>query len=180
MKLFLHTLVFWFFISWNYPFVALDGLVVLDPKEIVPPCKDKQHPTFKVIGVKDGDTFVVLMDGVAQTVRFAHIDCPEKKQPFGQVAKQLVADLCFGTYVSLILDEDNLYDRNQRLIAEVILEDGSNLNKLLVANGLAWHFKKYSNSDEYAQLEVIAQRERRGLWQDPNPIPPWFWRNSRK
>ncbi|MGC4128671.1 MAG: thermonuclease family protein [Bergeyella sp.] len=138
----------------------------------------EQKTAYKVIGIKDGDTFVLLIDGKEQTVRFAHIDCPEKKQPFGNRAKQFVSDLSFGTYVTLI--HNNKYDRNKRLIAEVILEDGRNLNKELVKNGLAWHFKKYSDSEEYAQLENEARANKTGIWSEPNPIAPWYWRKPKK
>lgn len=132
--------------------------------------------TYKVIGIKDGDTIVLLIDGKEQTVRFAHIDCPEKKQPFGSKAKQFVSDLCFGKYVTLIIIDENKYDRNKRLIAEVILEDGRNLNKELVKNGLAWHFKRYSESEDYARLDAGARINKIGIWSEPNPIAPWDWR----
>lgn len=135
---------------------------------------------YKVIGIKDGDTFVLLIDDKEQVVRFAHIDCPEKKQPFGNKAKQFVSDLCFGTYVTLVYNDKNKYDRNKRLIAEVILEDGRNLNKELVKNGLAWHFKKYSDNEEYAQLEIEARSNKIGIWSEPNPIAPWDWRKPKK
>ena len=59
--------------------------------------------------------------------------------------------MCFGSYITLIVNEKNKLDRNKRLIAEIILDDGRNLNKELVKNGLAWHFKKYSDNYEYAQ-----------------------------
>ncbi|MBO9591519.1 MAG: thermonuclease family protein [Niabella sp.] len=130
---------------------------------------------YKVTGVKDGDTFVVLMDGSEQVVRLAHIDCPEKKQPFGSRAKQFVSDRCFGKYVLLL--HHYKYDRNKRLIAEVMLEDGSNLNQELVRNGLAWHFKKYSTDAGYAALEAAARLHRKGLWADEKPVAPWEWRH---
>jgi endonuclease YncB( thermonuclease family) len=63
-----------------------------------------------------------------------------------------------------------------RLIAEVILEDGTSLNKELVKEGLVWHFKKYSDSVEYAKLEVTARINKIELRSDPNPIAPWNWR----
>lgn len=140
----------------------------------------EQKITYKVIGIKDGDTFVLLIDGKEQTVRFAHIDCPEKKQPFGNKAKQFVSEMCFGTYVTLEINPKNKYDRNKRLIAEIILEDGRNLNKELVKAGLAWHFKKYSDSEEYAQIETEARNNKIGIWSEPNPIAPWDWRKPKK
>ena len=130
--------------------------------------------SYKVIGVKDGDTFVILFEGKEQVVRFAHIDCPEKKQPFGKTAKYFVSDICFGKNVKII--HNGKYDRYKRLIAEVILEDGTNLNKELIKQGLAWHFKKYSNDTEYSELENEAKINRIGLWSEQNPIPPWEWR----
>lgn len=80
----------------------------------------------------------------------------------------------------MIITFKNKQDRNKRLIAEVILEDGRNLNKELVKNGLAWHFKKYSDSEEYAQLETEARNKKIGLWSEPNPIAPWDWRKPKK
>lgn len=133
---------------------------------------------FKVIGIKDGDTFDLLIeDNTTQTIRFAHIDCPEKNQPFGKLAKQFVSDKCFGKYVSLI--HNNKYDRDHRLIAEVILEDGTNLNKLLLENGLAWHYKKYSKDEFYSKLENKARQNQIGLWANPNSIEPAKWRKRK-
>ena len=135
---------------------------------------NKPDDSYKVIGVKDGDTFVILFEGKEQVVRFAHIDCPEKKQPFGKKAKYFVSDMCFGKNIKLL--HENKYDRYKRLIAEIILEDGTNLNKELVKQGLAWHFKKYSENFEYAELETVAKNNKIGLWSEENPISPWEWR----
>lgn len=131
---------------------------------------------YKVIGIKDGDTFVVLIDGKDLVIRLEHIDCPEKKQPFGTKAKQFASDLCFGKNV--LLKHNNKYDRNKRLIAEVILINGININKELVSNGLAWHFKKYSDSQEYAELEIDARNKQIGIWSETNPTAPWDWRKK--
>ena len=129
---------------------------------------------FEVIAIKDGDTFVILIEGKEQVIRFAHIDCPEKKQPFGMKAKQFVSELCFGKFVTLI--HKNEFDRNKRLIAEVILQDGTNLNQELIRNGLAWHYKAYSKDDNYAELELHARQNNIGLWADDEPKAPWVWR----
>ncbi|WP_034981198.1 thermonuclease family protein [Epilithonimonas tenax] len=133
--------------------------------------------TYKVIGVKDGDTVELLMNGKPQVVRLSNIDCPEKKQPFGNNAKQFVSDLCFGKMVRM--STDGKKDRNKRLIAEIILKNGKNINKELVKNGLAWHFKKYSKDNSYDTLEKQARKLKLGLWKDKNPIAPWDWRKSR-
>ncbi len=128
-----------------------------------------------VIKIKDGDTIDVLFDGKPLTIRFAHVDCPEKKQPFGTVAKQFTADKCFGQIVTI--QNENKYDRNKRLICVVINEQGENVNKELIKAGLAWHYKKYSSDNAYSEIEVIARESKVGLWVDNNVIPPWDWRN---
>lgn len=130
----------------------------------------------KVISVKDGDTIDILYNNKKLTIRLAHIDCPEKKQPYGQAAKQFVSDKCFGQIVTI--RHNNEYDRSKRLIGEVILSDNENLNKLLVKAGLAWHFKKYSTDNSYTVLEQEARKQRIGIWSEPNPVAPWEWRGG--
>lgn len=137
-----------------------------------------QNKSYKVIGVKDGDTVEILMDGKPQVVRLSHIDCPEKKQPFGNNAKQFASDLCFGKKVKLSTGWKK--DRNKRLLAEIILSNGKNLNKELVKNGLAWHYKRYSKDYSYDDLEKQARKKKLGLWNDKSPTAPWEWRKSRK
>lgn len=127
----------------------------------------------KVIGVKDGDTYVILIAKTQITIRLAHIDCPEKKQAYGQAAKKFGSDFCFGKQVIVI--SDGKKDRNGRVIGEIFYNNKC-LNKDLVKNGLAWHFKKYSKSVEYSNLELEARKRKIGLWRDKQPIAPWEWR----
>ena len=130
----------------------------------------------KVIAVKDGDTIEILFNGKPLRIRFAHVDCPEikKKQPFGNVAKQFTSDMCFGQVVTVLSEKK--FDRYKRLIAVIINDKGQNVNKELVKAGLAWHFKKYSNDNDYSELEKTARQNHIGLWADENPTPPWEWR----
>jgi micrococcal nuclease len=130
----------------------------------------------KVVGVKDGDTYVVLYQDYAYTLRLAHIDCPEKNQPFGKNAKQYGSQFCFGKTV--LVKKEEKTDRNGRWIGEIVVE-GKSLNQSLVYNGLAWHFKKYSKSKLYHQLEQDARVTKKGLWVDPNAIAPWEWRKQK-
>ncbi len=116
---------------------------------------------YKIIDIKDGDTFLVLIDGKEKIIRLEHIDCPEKKQPFGTKAKQFASDLCFGKNVQL--NHNNKYDSDKRLILEVILDNGEKKHKELVINGFAWHYKKYSNNNEYAELEIEERNILNGI-----------------
>ncbi|WP_103068138.1 thermonuclease family protein [Aquimarina sediminis] len=130
----------------------------------------------KVIGVKDGDTIEVLYKKEPIIIRLEHIDCPEKKQPFGQKAKQFVTDFCFGQKVKVI--SKGKFDRYRRLIA-VIQYKNKTLNKRLVANGYALHFKKYSKDTSYSTLEEQARLYKKGMWSQKELIEPWLFRKRK-
>ena len=50
----------------------------------------------------------------------------------------------------------------------------------MVQDGLAWHYKQYSKDDKMAKAEVEARESKKGLWSDPNPVPPWEYRKKKK
>jgi micrococcal nuclease len=151
-------------------------LLQIVPKQKATIKLPEKEKTYKIIGIKDGDTFVALIEDSEQVIRLAHIDCPEKRQAFGAKAKQFAAELCFGKYVYIQLPAKNFLDRNKRLIAELVLSNGVNINKELVRNGYAWHYKKFSTDETYAALESHARAAKRGLWADENAIAPWHFR----
>lgn len=64
--------------------------------------------TAKVVGIKDGDTIVVLLkDKTQQTLRLAEVDYPESGQAFEKNAKQFTSDAVFGKEVTFEeTDED--------------------------------------------------------------------------
>lgn len=131
----------------------------------------------KVVGVVDGDTIEVLKDGKSIRVRLNGIDCPERNQDYGTKAKQYVSQLIFQHNVKVKVKE---LDRYGRTIADIYLSDGTWLNKKLVDEGLAWHYKQYSSNKELSQGEITARKNRRGLWQLKNPIAPWDFRKSKR
>ncbi len=130
----------------------------------------------KVIKIKDGDTIEILYNGRPLTMRLAHIDCPEirSKQPYGKAAKQLASDLCFGDVVKV--ENENEFDRYDRLIGVVINSKGDTINLELVKAGLAWHYKRYSSDTLYSKMEIVARQTKSGLWADGDPVAPWDWR----
>lgn len=153
-----------------YIFIILVSCTSKNNKEILP-----LNFEGKVVGIKDGDTFKIMYLGEEKAIRLEHIDCPEKNQPFGKKAKQFASDLCFGRTARVI--SKGKMDRYKRLIAEVYV-DNICVNKELVKSGLAWHFKKYSDSQEYAEIEINARRNQIGIWSDKQPIAPWDWRKK--
>ncbi len=141
-----------------------------------------QRKTYRVIGVKDGDSIEAIdpdsSRGTKTTfaIRLAHVDCPEKRQPFGQRAKKFTSDFCYGKQITI---EQTDTDRYRRKVCLVYVE-GQCLNLELAKSGLAWHFKKYSKDQQYAEAETLARSLKKGLWADENPIAPWDYRNDRK
>lgn len=132
--------------------------------------------TGKITRVVDGDTAEMLYGDLPIMLRMQHIDAPEKrgKQPFGNKAKLVLSELCYGQTVTVLTDGD--FDMGGRMIAVIINEDGINVNEEMVRQGFAWHFKKYSSDNGYSQLELEARENRRGLWNDPAPVAPWEFR----
>ena len=131
----------------------------------------------RVVGISDGDTFKVLyQENQEIKIRLGHIDAPEMGQPFGKSSKKFASDLCFGKEVKIVRQSK---DRYQRIIAEVFIGK-TNVNKEIVRAGYAWHFKKYSSDKEYDKIETEARENKRGLWEDKNPVAPWSWREIKK
>jgi micrococcal nuclease len=124
----------------------------------------------EVVGVMDGDTIELKIISPIKTkrggknlrVRLNHINCPERGQAFFTKAKNFTAAACYRKVVKIV--HHNQYDRYGRLLGEVVLPDGSNLNQSLVRNGLAIHYKKYSSSGIYANIEIEARIKKIGLW----------------
>ncbi len=133
--------------------------------------------TARVIRIIDGDTLEVMYGELPVMIRLAHIDCPENRggQPFGKKAKQVLSDLCFGQNIEIEYTGDK--DRNGRYICVIYNQNGLNLNKEMMKLGMAWHYKKYSTDQEYKRLEEEARQNKIGLWAEPDPTPPWQWRN---
>jgi micrococcal nuclease len=136
----------------------------------------------RVARVIDGDT-VVLLDASNQQrrIRLAGIDAPERKQPFGQKSKQYLAAQIAGQEVSV---DWHKLDRYHRIVGKII-HDGKDVDLAMVRAGLAWWYRHYAHEQSpadrllYEDAENKAKAEGQGLWQDPDPMPPWQWRHRR-
>jgi len=128
-----------------------------------------------VASVADGDTITVLHAGRPIRVRLEGIDAPEIKQAYGVAAKKYVQGAVHGQDVHVI---DRGIDRYGRTLGEVHLATGS-LNRLLLQDGFAWWYKRYSKDGSLGALEASARSRRAGLWADDAPVPPWEYRRRR-
>ena len=138
--------------------------------------KEGEEYSIKVVGVTDGDTFTGLTAGNQQLkCRIYGIDAPEKKQAFGDRSKQALSDLIFGEQVLIKIQNKDHYGR---AVVLVFTTENKDISTEMLKMGMAWHFKRYDNSQEYAKLESFARIQGVGLWNDKNPVAPWLYRKK--
>ncbi|MGZ5044131.1 MAG: thermonuclease family protein [Methylobacter sp.] len=131
----------------------------------------------RVVGVHDGDTVTLLMMGNQQLkIRLAQIDAPESDQAFGQRSKQSLSNMVFNKTVHV---EKETIDKYGRTVGTIIV-DGIDANKEQVKRGMAWVYRQYLHDQSLLQVEDEARQMKVGLWSEPNPMPPWEYRHSKK
>lgn len=124
----------------------------------------------KVIDVIDGDTIIVLMDGMTETVRYLGVDAPEMKarnpEP-GRKARTWNREQVGGKTVRLYVgsrDRDD-FDRLLRLV----IVDDLFVNSAMIREGLATSFNR-PHDDICAPLftgdMMFAYQNKLGIWQE--------------
>lgn len=134
-----------------------------------------------VVRVVDGDTVVLEVGQGRHRIRLAGIDAPEQNQPWGEVATEELRRRVAGRPVVV-----DWYGQDQwRQSIGVVHLAGEDLNLHMVGRGLAWQSDRIQDElppgdrEAYAEAERSARDARRGLWSDPDPVPPWEWRMRR-
>lgn len=128
-----------------------------------------------VVKVVDGDTFDGLtQDNIEIRFRMQGIDAPEKKQDFSVKSKDKLSELIFGKSVGIKIHKKR--DGYGRPVVYVNTHECEDVGAEMLRAGLAWHSKKYDDSDYYDYLENEARTNKRGLWSDNTPTPPWEYR----
>jgi micrococcal nuclease len=41
---------------------------------------------------------------------------------------------------------------------------------------MAWAYRQYAKDATLYPMETEAKEQKRGLWRDSEPVPPWEWR----
>jgi micrococcal nuclease len=132
----------------------------------------------KVIGIKDGDTVLVLdKDHNQVTLRLAEVDCPEKGQPFGKNAKQFTSDLVYGKQIEYYKTSS---DRYGRIVAKIYFDNGKYLSEEIIKNGFGWWYYQYSKNKDLGELESEARSLKLGLWAGDETVSPWEWRKAKR
>jgi endonuclease YncB( thermonuclease family) len=129
----------------------------------------------RVVKVADGDTITILDSANTQhKIRLQGIDAPEKGQAFGKASGRFLSGLVAGRDVRVTYAKRDQYNR---ILGTVYLDD-RDINLEMLKAGMAWHYKRFDKSPAYAAAEQDARENRRGLWSDPNPIPPEQFRHG--
>jgi endonuclease YncB( thermonuclease family) len=143
---------------------------------------------FTVIEVVDGDTIMIdAPDGLdsATRVRLIGVDTPETKHPtlpvmhYGPEASEFTTRQVLGKEVMILLDTvTEERDRYGRLLAYVVLPDGTVLNEKLIQNGYGYAYLgfQHSKSADYERLMQEAVKAKAGLWKNAgrDDLPKWL------
>ncbi len=129
---------------------------------------------FPVVKVVDGDTIDVRIANKEERVRLIGINTPETVDPnrpvecFGIEASNKAKDLLEGKRVRLEADASQQErDKYDRLLRFVFLEDGTNVNALMIREGYAYEYTynlPYKYQTEFKDAERDARTNSRGLW----------------
>ena len=146
----------------------------------------------RVVSVTDGDTIRVLDDERGEhKIRLLGIDAPERAQPFGVASRKHLAGLVAGKTVRV---EAAKRDRYGRLLGKIWVQPAGcadcsrslDANHAQVLAGMAWWYQDYardqapSDRERYRAAASAAKSAARGLWSEPDPIPPWAWRRGQR
>lgn len=143
----------------------------------------------RVLAVEDGDTFVFEPTEASPhvprrvRVRLHAVDAPELPQASGLAARQALAQLTRRATIGI-----DCYKRDSqgRAVCRVFAAaaDGTliDVELALLRQGWVWHFRAFAAEQtaaerrRYEAAEDEARAARRGLWQRPDPVPPWTCR----
>ncbi len=159
--------------AWYVVIAAIVSAVVAATAPMCPMTDRQGRPAWRVEAVNDGDTVTCLdTDGRHVRIRLRSIDAPELDQPGGPAARAALATKLTGGRVRV---EGDARDQHGRLLGTLLVDD-RDVNREMVADGWAWAFTGFVDDEELIAAESAARRTRRGLWADPQPMPPSQWR----
>lgn len=141
--------------------------------------------TGRVCNVINGHTVVVVEEERGTILRLNGIDAPHTNQPWGDIAMHCLAELADGRDVRI--EEHGQNGLGRTLATIYIREPGgqwTNVNARMVSLGHAWASASPAQNlpenrqSELKSLQREAQKEKLGLWNTEDPVPPWQWNNG--
>lgn len=145
------------------------------------------HPPFEATGVviknHDGDTIKLeTREHGLLNVRFSAADTPETGQAYWKVARDFLKLQVEGKQTTVWCYKQDRYERE---VCHVRVGQ-QDLGQALIESGYAWYAFQFAAELSEAQRQAYSESERRarerrlGLWQEPDPMPPWECRKLRK
>lgn len=135
-----------------------------------------------VTRVHDGDTLTLSTSTGLRSIRLDGIDAPELAQPFGVEAQSQLSRSMLGKTVTVAYAKTDQYDR----IVGAVFSNCEFVNLSQVASGMAWFYKAYqcelsaAMRARFAEAQDAAVSAQLGLWIQPDPEAPWFYRNGQE
>src|SRR5690606_14127570 len=135
---------------------ASTGTTSTSTGTVAPPVYDLAG---RVVAVADGDTFTLRLPGQRDfRIRLFGVDAPERDQPYGRQAGNMLSDTLLGKDAFLVIEDVDNYGR----LVATVYAGGDNVNLSLVRQGLAWWYSDFAPDSR--ELEA-AQRTARGASQ---------------
>ncbi len=134
-----------------------------------------------VVEIVDGRTFVMEAEGRKVTATVKYVDVPEPEQPLSGVVREHLQHLILGKTITFVPN-----GFSPIAIAGKVFVNGVDLGQQLVRDGAAWHVPSQLSGQDAAESEVydgyqiLAKRERRGIWSIENLTPAWEFRSRRE
>ena len=132
---------------------------------------------YPVVGIADGDTITVRVDGGKQKVRLIGLDTPETRKPgvpvqcFGKEASSHMQSLVQSKKVQLVADSSQGdRDRYGRLLRHVYVAGATNVALAQIEGGFGREYTydgPYQHRLEYLAAQHRAKTSRRGTWGPP-------------
>lgn len=150
---------------------------VLSGTETKASVPSSQYTYYQITRVVDGDTVKISMNGKEETFRLIGLDTPETVDPrkevqcFGIEASNKAKELLTGKKVRVETDSSQgTYDKYNRMLGYIYLEDGLFYNKYMIEQGYAHEYTygtPYKYQTEFKNTQKLAQANKAGLW-SPN------------
>lgn len=137
------------------------------PEDSTPAPEASLH---RVVGVIDGDTIDVQIEGERRRIRVIGIDTPERDECGYQAATSAMQSLVQSRDVLLEADpSQGDADSYDRLLRHVFTADGTNVAEAIIAKGLGREYtysSAYTYRDRHLSAEAVARDAGLGVWGD--------------
>lgn len=124
----------------------------------------------RVVGVSDGDSLRVSVDGVTERLRIIGIDAPElsSNDCYAQQSASKMQSLVQSSDVRIVADptqaDRDVYDR---ILRHVFTLDGTDVGHAMIVAGLAKEYtydKAYASQAQFRDAEAVAREAGLGIW----------------